>query len=63
MGAVSAEGWSVGNQADLEVLMPSKSTPLELHAVVRHQTGVRCGLEFVEISPEQRKALHDACKL
>lgn len=56
IGAICAQGWSVGTHADLEVLLPVGSSPLEIHAVVRHQAGLRCGLEFVELSPEQRRA-------
>ena len=63
IGAISTEDWIVGSHAHLEVLLPLGSGPLEIHAVVRHRTGLRCGLEFVEVSPEQQRALQDACRL
>jgi c-di-GMP-binding flagellar brake protein YcgR len=62
IGALSPLGWNVGDHVDLEVLIPRDSVRLEIRAVVRHRTGTRCGLEFIDLSPEQQEVLQDACK-
>lgn len=62
IGALSPEGWHVGVHVDLEVLLPLPSARLEIKAIVRHWTGMRCGLEFEEVSPQQQKVLRDVCK-
>ncbi len=62
IGALSTEGWDVGAHVDLEILLPSPGARLEIKAIVRHWTGMRCGLEFENVSPDQQKALRDVCK-
>ena len=62
IGALSRRGWDIGVHVDLEVLLPIPSVHLEIKAVVRHWTGLRCGLEFEDVSPEQQKVLRDVCK-
>ena len=61
IGALSGEGWGVGIHVDLEVSLPIESARLEIQGIVRHRTGPRCGLEFIEVSPEQQQILHDVC--
>jgi c-di-GMP-binding flagellar brake protein YcgR len=62
IGAVCVEGWSAGAPVDLDLTLPQQSAHLEIQAIVRHQTGVRCGLEFVDVSPRQRQTLLDVCR-
>ena len=62
IGTLAGEGWGIGTQVDLEVVLPEK-TCLEIYGIVRHRTGRRCGMEFLEVSAEQRQILRDVCKL
>ena len=62
LGALSREGWGIGAHVDLEVMLPLPSVSLEIKAIVRHWTGMRCGLEFEGVSAEQQKILRDVCK-
>ena len=62
IGTLSLEGWGAGVHVDLNVSLPPESDRLEIQAIVRHQTGVRCGLEFVDVSPGQQQTLRDVCK-
>jgi c-di-GMP-binding flagellar brake protein YcgR len=61
IGAVSLQGWRTGVHINLDMTLPQVSAHLEVQAIVRHQTGVRCGLEFVNMSPEQKVALRALC--
>lgn len=63
IGALSRESWTIGVHVNLEVLLPLESGRLEIEAIVRHRTGMKCGLEFVDVSPEQQRVLRDVCKL
>lgn len=62
IGALSGEGWGIGVHVDLDVLLPLESAHLEVAAIVRHRTGTRCGLEFVEVSAQQQEVLRNVCK-
>ena len=62
IGTLSLEGWGAGLHVELDVTLPIESARLEIQAIVRHQTGVKCGLEFVEVSPKQQEVLRDVCK-
>lgn len=62
IGTLAGEGWGVGARVDLEVPLPVENTFLEIQGVVRHRTGARCGLEFLEVSPEQQRVLRNVCK-
>jgi len=53
-----ANGESVG----IEVSLPQIENPIRTRAVVRHQDGVRCGFEFLELSPPQRTTIRDWTK-
>ncbi len=62
IGTLAGEGWGVGSQVELELPLPVENTFLEIQGVVRHRTGVRCGLEFLEVSPEQQQILRQVCQ-
>src|SRR5215472_12799873 len=49
------EGESVG----VELQLPPLTEPLRMRALVRYQDRLRCGLEFVSLSAEQRAAIRD----
>jgi c-di-GMP-binding flagellar brake protein YcgR len=59
IGTLAGEGWGVGSHVDLELPLPDAF--LEIRGIVRHRTGVRCGLEFLEVSPEQQQVLRQVC--
>jgi c-di-GMP-binding flagellar brake protein YcgR len=62
IGTLAGEGWGVGSQVALELPLPVENTFLEIQGVVRHRTGVRCGLEFLEVSPQQQQILRQVCQ-
>ena len=62
IGALCLQGWGAGVHVDLDVVLPQDSAHLEIQAIVRHQTGVRCGLEFVDLSAKQQETLRDFCR-
>jgi len=62
IGTLAGEGWGVGSHVNLEVPLPVENTFLEIQGVVRHRTGVRCGLEFLEVSPQQQQMLRQVCQ-
>jgi len=63
VGGVFHENWKVGIRVELEMSLPVGPALLNVAAIVRHHTGTRYGFEFIDISPEQRGILRDACKL
>jgi c-di-GMP-binding flagellar brake protein YcgR len=62
IGTLSFERWGAGVRVDLDVMLPQGSARLEVQAIVRHQTGMRCGLEFVDMSPKQQETVGNTCK-
>lgn len=62
IGTLAGEGWGIGAHVSLELPLPVENTFLELQGVVRHRTGVRCGLEFLDVSPEQQQMLRQVCQ-
>ena len=62
IGTLAGEGWGVGSHVNLEVSLPVENKLLEIQGIVRHRTGIRCGLEFLEVSAEQREVLRNVCK-
>ena len=55
VGAMIAGELMVGQNVGVELRLPHVSVPLQVRALVRHQTGFRCGLQFVHFSLEQRE--------
>jgi TonB family protein len=51
-----------GEAVGIEVRLPLAQEPLRTRATVRYQDRLRCGMEFVGLSPEQRAAIRDWVK-
>jgi TonB family protein len=51
-----------GEAVGIEVHLPLLTDPLRTRALVRYQDRLRCGLEFVGLSAEQRAAIRDWAK-
>src|SRR5208283_2129494 len=51
-----------GETVGIEVKLPLVASPLRMRAMVRHQDRLRCGLEFLGLSVEQRTAIRDWAK-
>jgi protein TonB len=62
IAAVLAGELTPGESVGLEVRLSTATEPLRTRATVRYQENLRCGLEFVAISPEQRSAIRDWAK-
>jgi len=57
VGAVVAGELAVGQRVAVEVRLPNVGVPVRARAVVRHQSRLHCGLEFVGLSLEQREMI------
>ncbi|HEV2401720.1 MAG TPA: TonB family protein [Candidatus Sulfotelmatobacter sp.] len=62
LAAVVAGELLPGESVGVEVQLSPTIEPLRTRAMVRYQDRLRCGLEFVAISPEQRAAIRDWTK-
>jgi len=62
IGAVAAGELSAGESVELEIHFSETSEPLRATATVRYQDQLRCGLEFVGITAEQRAAIREWAK-
>lgn len=51
-----------GETVGVEVRLSQVASPLRMRAMVRHQDKLRCGLEFLGLSAEQRAAIRDWAK-
>lgn len=51
-----------GEAVGIEVHLPLVTDPLRTRAMVRYQDRLRCGLEFIGLSAEQRAAIRDWAK-
>jgi TonB family protein len=51
-----------GETVGIEMQLPTVSAPLRTRAMVRYQDRLRCGLEFVGLSAEQRTAIRNWAK-
>jgi TonB family protein len=51
-----------GETVGIEVKLPHAPSALRMRAMVRHQDRLRCGLEFLGLSAEQRAAIRDWAK-
>jgi len=54
VGAVVAGEMAAGQQVAVELRLPNVGVPMRARALVRYQSRLRCGLEFVGLSAEQR---------
>src|ERR1039457_6059671 len=57
VGAVVAGELAAGQQIAVELRLPNVGVPVRARALVRYQTRLRCGLEFVGLSVEQREMI------
>jgi TonB family protein len=57
LGAVVAGELSTGQQVAIELRLPNVGLPVRARALVRYQSQLRCGLEFVGMSVEQREMI------
>ncbi len=57
VGAVVAGEMSAGQQVAVELRLPNVGVPVRARALVRYQSRLHCGLEFVGMSAEQREMI------
>jgi len=57
VGAVVAGELSAGQQVAVELRLPNVGLPVRARALVRYQSRLRCGLEFVGLSVEQQEMI------
>ena len=57
VGAVVAGEMAAGQQVAVELRLPNVDAPMRARAQVRYQSQLRCGLEFVGLSVEQREMI------
>jgi TonB family protein len=57
VGTVVAGELARGEQVAVELRLPSVGVPVRASALVRYQSRLRCGLEFVGLSEEQREMI------
>ena len=57
VGAVVAGELAAGQQIAVELRLPNVGVPVRARARVRYQSRLRCGLEFVGLSVEQREMI------
>jgi TonB family protein len=57
VGAVVAGELSAGQQVAVELRLPNVGVPVRARALVRYQSRLRCGFEFVGLPAEQREMI------
>ncbi len=57
VGAVIAGEMAAGQQVAVELRLPNVSVPMRARALVRYQSQLRCGLEFVGLPAEQKEMI------
>jgi len=62
VGAIVAGELVAGESVGVQLELPPLTEPLRTRALVRYQDRLRCGLEFVALSAEQRAAIRDWAK-
>ena len=60
--AIVAGELIAGEAVGVELRLPLLAEPLRTRAVVRYQDRLRCGLEFISLSAEQRASIRDWAK-
>ena len=61
IGATLSGELRVGEVVSLEFPIPLPPHIIKLRAVVRYSDGLRCGLQFLIVTDEQRLLLHEVC--
>lgn len=62
MAAMMAGELAAGETVGVELRLPMTTDPLRARALVKYQDKLRCGMEFVGFSEEQRAAVRDWAK-
>jgi TonB family protein len=62
VAAIMAGELVTGESVGVELHLPPRVEPLRTRALVRYQDKLRCGLEFVALSAEQRASIRDWAK-
>ena len=62
ISAIVAGELVTGESVGVELQLPPLAEPLRTRALVRYQDRLRCGLEFVALSAEQRASIRDWAK-
>jgi TonB family protein len=62
VAAIIAGELVLGESVGVELQLPPLAEPLRTRALVRYQDKLRCGLEFVALSAEQRASIRDWAK-
>jgi TonB family protein len=62
VAAIIAGELVTGESVGVELQLPPLAEPLRTRALVRYQDKLRCGLEFVALSAEQRASIRDWAK-
>ncbi len=57
VGAIVAGELIPGQQVAIELRLPNVGVPVRARALVRHQQKLRCGLQFLGLTPEQREMI------
>src|SRR5271168_1017069 len=57
VGAVMAGEMVAGQQVAVELRLPDVGVPVRARALVRYQSRLRCGLEFIGLSVNQREMI------
>jgi TonB family protein len=57
LGAVIAGELVIGQQVALELRLPNVGVPVRARSLVRYQAGLRCGLEFSNLSVEHQEMI------
>jgi hypothetical protein len=61
VGATLSGELHVGEVVSLEFPIPLPPHIMKVRAVVRYSEGLRCGLEFLVVTSEQKLTLHQLC--
>ena len=61
IGATLSGQLQSGEVVSLEFPIPLQPYVIRLRAVVRYSDGLRCGFEFLVLTDEQKRTLHQVC--
>jgi TonB family protein len=59
LAAILAGELQQGEPVAVEIHLPQAANPLRTRALVRHHDQLRCGMEFVGLTPQQQAAIRD----
>lgn len=62
IAGVFAAGWDVGTSVNLQFSVPAATSPVRVRAVVRNRESYRYGLEYADLTPEQREIVSRSCR-